>query len=143
METVDWSFDRLVRSVDYQLLAALSDWLTGIALPVGSATVRQVRYDPAPRTARNDGKLDQVRLCNDEEGTCMRRLNASWEFMLLVGRPGAGGSSYRAVKETEMRKVIVNEFISLDGVAQAPGGARARSSRRTQRPCEGRLPWPS
>jgi dihydrofolate reductase len=26
-------------------------------------------------------------------------------------------------KETEMRKVIVNEFMSLDGVAQAPGGA--------------------
>jgi dihydrofolate reductase len=26
-------------------------------------------------------------------------------------------------KETEMRKVIVNEFISLDGVVQAPGGA--------------------
>jgi dihydrofolate reductase len=31
-------------------------------------------------------------------------------------------SKDRAVKETEMRKVIVNEFISLDGVAQAPGG---------------------
>jgi dihydrofolate reductase len=29
----------------------------------------------------------------------------------------------RAVKETQMRKMIVNEFISLDGVAQAPGGA--------------------
>jgi dihydrofolate reductase len=29
----------------------------------------------------------------------------------------------RAVKETEMRKMIVNEFLSLDGVAQAPGGA--------------------
>jgi dihydrofolate reductase len=26
-------------------------------------------------------------------------------------------------KEAEMRKVIVNEFLSLDGVAQAPGGA--------------------
>jgi dihydrofolate reductase len=26
-------------------------------------------------------------------------------------------------KETEMRKVIVNEFMSLDGVVQAPGGA--------------------
>jgi dihydrofolate reductase len=26
-------------------------------------------------------------------------------------------------KKTEMRKVIVNEFLSLDGVAQAPGGA--------------------
>jgi hypothetical protein len=26
-------------------------------------------------------------------------------------------------KETEMRKVIVNEFMSLDGVAQAPGAA--------------------
>jgi dihydrofolate reductase len=26
-------------------------------------------------------------------------------------------------KETEMRKVIVNEFVSLDGVVQAPGGA--------------------
>jgi dihydrofolate reductase len=32
-------------------------------------------------------------------------------------------SKDRAVKETEMRKMIVNEFISLDGVAQAPGGA--------------------
>jgi hypothetical protein len=30
------------------------------------------------------------------------------------------------VRETQMRKVIVNEFISLDGVAQAPGGAEAR-----------------
>jgi dihydrofolate reductase len=26
-------------------------------------------------------------------------------------------------EESEMRKVIVNEFVSLDGVAQAPGGA--------------------
>src|SRR4029453_17831212 len=25
-------------------------------------------------------------------------------------------------KEIEMRKVVVNEFLSLDGVAQAPGG---------------------
>jgi hypothetical protein len=74
METVDGSFDRLVRSIDYQLLAALSGWLTGIALPVGSATVRQVRYDPAPRTAPDHGKLDPASLCNDEEGTCMRRL---------------------------------------------------------------------
>jgi hypothetical protein len=29
-------------------------------------------------------------------------------------------------KGPEMRKVIVNEFMSLDGVAQAPGGADPR-----------------
>jgi dihydrofolate reductase len=39
------------------------------------------------------------------------------------GAVRAEPSKDRAVKETEMRKVIVNEFISLDGVAQAPGGA--------------------
>ena len=31
-------------------------------------------------------------------------------------------------KGAEMRKVIVNEFLSLDGVAQAPGGAEEDSS---------------
>jgi dihydrofolate reductase len=31
-------------------------------------------------------------------------------------------------KEAEMRKVIVNEFMSLDGVAQAPGGAEEDTS---------------
>ena len=33
------------------------------------------------------------------------------------------GTNRAIGKETEMRKVIVNEFMSLDGVVQAPGGA--------------------
>jgi dihydrofolate reductase len=32
------------------------------------------------------------------------------------------------VEEDEMRKVVVNEFMSLDGVAQAPGGAEEDTS---------------
>ena len=33
------------------------------------------------------------------------------------------GIDRERVDGTEMRKVIVNEFMSLDGVVQAPGGA--------------------
>jgi dihydrofolate reductase len=41
--------------------------------------------------------------------------------MSFAPPPGLEGSERR--KETKMRKVIVNEFLSLDGIAQAPGGA--------------------
>jgi dihydrofolate reductase len=36
---------------------------------------------------------------------------------------GLNGHNESTPEEVEMRKVIVNEFMSLDGVAQAPGGA--------------------
>jgi dihydrofolate reductase len=43
--------------------------------------------------------------------------------MSSARRPRLNPERSSDLKEAEMRKVIVNEFMSLDGVAQAPGGA--------------------
>jgi hypothetical protein len=49
--------------------------------------------------------------------------------MTRVAPPGLNGQDDRPTetidrpKGAEIRKVIVNEFMSLDGVVQAPGGA--------------------
>jgi dihydrofolate reductase len=43
--------------------------------------------------------------------------------MTCVAALGLNGQNDRTLKGAEMRKVVVNEFMSLDGVAQAPGAA--------------------
>jgi len=50
----------------------------------------------------------------------VRRSAATDDFP--VAGPSEPSERSSDPKETEMRKVIVNEFISLDGVVQAPGG---------------------
>jgi dihydrofolate reductase len=51
-------------------------------------------------------------------------------FAALERAAAAGQAGWASDgKETEMRKVIVNEFMSLDGVVQAPGGADEDTSR--------------
>jgi dihydrofolate reductase len=58
-----------------------------------------------------------------ERGCCQVRLARAADAHFCAVAPSEPANVLERRKESEMRKVIVNEFTSLDGVVQAPGAA--------------------